>query len=246
MSIQAPSVTRTPRSGSDFERIYDALVAYKNIHGDVKVPQKFKITSPSTDFPVEMWGMNLGKTLHNIRYKHCHASYKPRLLELGVDYEIIRKKPRRVGPNDPEYEEQRRKAMKVAINCSISLACSYLLLQTNSEFDQYDPNDFLSSSPKNDMSFSGLVPNYDSDDSDLEDDALDRAYNQVTGNTAAATAATTAAPGTGGVGAAAVGGGSVNMMMHPSGLPAVLNNNNSAGGMGPAPVVKRVSDALVH
>lgn len=90
-------------------------MAYKNIHGDVKVPQKFKIPNPSPDFPVEMWGMNLGKTLHNIRYKHCHASYKPRLLELGVDYEIIRKKPRRVnGPPGSEYDpEHRRKIMKV-------------------------------------------------------------------------------------------------------------------------------------
>lgn len=62
-------------------------------------------------------------------------------------------------------------------------------MQTNQEFDAvYDPNDF-----KNDMSFSGLVVNYDSDESDMEDDALDRAYNQVAGNS---------------------------MMMHPS-VPAV-------------------------
>lgn len=88
------------------------------------MPQKFKIPNPSPEYPVEMWGMNLGKTLHNIRYKHCHASYKPRLLELGVDYEIIRKKPRRTvgGQPEGEYDQgQPRKVLKV---------CMLLLLMT--------------------------------------------------------------------------------------------------------------------
>lgn len=48
-------------SKSKFDRVYDGLKAYKEIHGDLEIPRKFVIPADSEDFPKHTIGLQLGK-----------------------------------------------------------------------------------------------------------------------------------------------------------------------------------------
>ncbi len=76
------------RTVLDFDTIYDALVAYKRVHGHVKVPEKFEVPVNHPAYPERSWGMKLGKVLKNIRGKNSYSEHKDVLVELGVDFEV--------------------------------------------------------------------------------------------------------------------------------------------------------------
>ncbi len=56
-------------NGKDFQRTYDALVTYKSIHGNLEVPYIFVVPENDTRYPQNTWGVKLGYTLKNIRYR---------------------------------------------------------------------------------------------------------------------------------------------------------------------------------
>lgn len=60
-----------------------ALQTYKNIHGDLLVPQSFVIPRASTMWPDSIWGMKLGLLLYNAR-KTTKVAHREELREMGV------------------------------------------------------------------------------------------------------------------------------------------------------------------
>lgn len=69
-----------------FETIFSALVAYKNLYGNLTVPQKFVVPCDDSRFQVEAWGLSLGQRLQSIRSCDTYSEHKDRLLALGVDF----------------------------------------------------------------------------------------------------------------------------------------------------------------
>ena len=70
--------------GNDFQRIYDALFAYKNLYGSVEMQQRFIVPEFDTGFPEQCWGMALGKTVHHIRFDRYYSKFADRFRDLGV------------------------------------------------------------------------------------------------------------------------------------------------------------------
>ena len=60
-----------------------ALQTYKNIHGDLLVPQSFVIPQDSPMWPDNTWGMKLGRIFFNARRKSC-ITHHGELREMGV------------------------------------------------------------------------------------------------------------------------------------------------------------------
>ena len=85
-------ITRAFRRGAftvrcfSFENAYSALLAYKSVYGDVKIPQKYAIPENDDRFPKDTWGMNIGTALLSIRCRGSYSEHKARLLALGVSY----------------------------------------------------------------------------------------------------------------------------------------------------------------
>lgn len=50
-----------------FDMVYDALVIYKKLHGDLLVPQAFFVPSENNVWPEELWGLKLGVRVSAIR-----------------------------------------------------------------------------------------------------------------------------------------------------------------------------------
>ncbi len=75
-------------NGVDFQRTYDALVAYKSIHCNLEVPDKFAVPENDSRFPQNTWGVKLGNNLKNIRYRDAWSEHRERLEALGVSYEV--------------------------------------------------------------------------------------------------------------------------------------------------------------
>jgi len=80
-------IQRDPRG---FAHVYQALVLYRQLHGHLDIPRPF--VSPGEDddhavvWPRVLWGMNLGRTLYDIRRGAAYCSSKQQLLlaDLGV------------------------------------------------------------------------------------------------------------------------------------------------------------------
>ncbi len=75
----------------DFERTFDAFVAFKNIHDHVMVPSKFIVPENDFAFPEHTWGVKLGFDLENIRIRGIFSEHRDRLEALGVDFYVKRK-----------------------------------------------------------------------------------------------------------------------------------------------------------
>lgn len=75
-----------------YEIMRVSLLKYKDLYGNMLVPKGFEVPINSTDWPVELWGMKLGKKVHNVRgAKGCFSDKKDDLLSIGFVY-VVRKK----------------------------------------------------------------------------------------------------------------------------------------------------------
>jgi len=72
--------------GPAFERIYDAFVAYKAVHGHLDIPRDFVIPKGSTDFPVKTWGVRLGGALFSVKHKGKFLDKRAELEALGIHF----------------------------------------------------------------------------------------------------------------------------------------------------------------
>jgi hypothetical protein len=73
---------KSPRSVS-FDVIYSAAVAFKKTRGNLDVPKNFIVPSGLLEYPVNAWGLELGKALLFIRTKSLHSENKHKLISLG-------------------------------------------------------------------------------------------------------------------------------------------------------------------
>ena len=64
----------------DLERRWEearvALLAYKEVHGDLEVTRAFVVPSEAP-WPEEAWGMKLGRRVSMIRYEENHVKDRP-------------------------------------------------------------------------------------------------------------------------------------------------------------------------
>jgi hypothetical protein len=67
-----------------WEEVHAALLAYKEVHGDLEVPQAFVVPSEAP-WPEEVWGMKLGSRVSDIRSKEIYVKDHPeRFAELDA------------------------------------------------------------------------------------------------------------------------------------------------------------------
>ena len=60
-----------------FQRVFDALVRYKEIYGDLLVPQPFVIREESDEWPESTWGLRLGARVNAIHSQGTFVNTKP-------------------------------------------------------------------------------------------------------------------------------------------------------------------------
>lgn len=74
-----------------YNRVYTALVRYKEINGDLLVPQPFVIPEKSSEWPEETWGLRLGARVNAIRsqgtFVKTNPARKEELNSLGFIWE---------------------------------------------------------------------------------------------------------------------------------------------------------------
>lgn len=75
-----------------YQRVYDALVVYKELYGDLLVPQPFTVPEDGDEWPEEVRGLNLGSRVNAIRtqgtFVKSNPSRKDELDELGFVWEL--------------------------------------------------------------------------------------------------------------------------------------------------------------
>ncbi len=75
-----------------FNNVYNALVRYKDLNGDLLVPQPFVVPEGSADWPEETWGLRLGARVNAIRsqgtFVKTNPARKDLLNELGFEWEL--------------------------------------------------------------------------------------------------------------------------------------------------------------
>ncbi len=87
----APQV-RGGGGGTGWEVVKAALLAYKELEGDLLVPQKFVVPhgDPET-WPKSTWGVKLGIIMRCIRHQDTHNDHKQKLLAMGFVYDKLTK-----------------------------------------------------------------------------------------------------------------------------------------------------------
>lgn len=75
-----------------FNNVYEALVRYKELNGDLLVPQPFVIPDKNSDWPEQMWGLRLGARVNAIRsqgtFVKTNPSRREQLDKLGFEWEL--------------------------------------------------------------------------------------------------------------------------------------------------------------
>ncbi len=67
-----------------FDVIYSALVAFKSVHGHVKVPVRFVVPENDSAYPESSWGLKLGSLVKHICHSGTHAEHRDKFAALGV------------------------------------------------------------------------------------------------------------------------------------------------------------------
>ena len=87
-----------------YQRVYDALVVYKELYGDLLVPQPFTVPEDGDEWPEEVHCLNLGARVNAIRtqgtFVKSNPSRKDELDELGFVWDL------------PSNEEGKRRGRK--------------------------------------------------------------------------------------------------------------------------------------
>jgi hypothetical protein len=81
-------VANDPVPKVSFDVIFSALKAYKVVCNNLLVPQKFVVFEGDVRFPVETWGIKLGRNVYHIRSRGDYSEHRAKLEELGVIFEV--------------------------------------------------------------------------------------------------------------------------------------------------------------
>ena len=77
------------RAAYGWETVKHALLTYKSLYGDLLVPLAFVIPT-SRDWPEELWDMNLGIAVSNIRNDGQYSTNRTELEEMGFNFDSQR------------------------------------------------------------------------------------------------------------------------------------------------------------
>ena len=69
--------------------IYPVLTRYKEINGDLLVPQSFKVPT-NDDWPESLHGYKLGQLVSRIRYQSAYESKHQILKDMGFIFENVK------------------------------------------------------------------------------------------------------------------------------------------------------------
>lgn len=69
--------TKTAVNDSRFQKVFDALVRYKEIYADLLVPQPFVVPDNSEEWPENTWGLRLGARVNAIRSQGTFVKTDP-------------------------------------------------------------------------------------------------------------------------------------------------------------------------
>lgn len=74
---------------SRFQKVFDALKRYKELYGDLLVPQPFLVPSDSSEWPESTWGLRLGARVNAIRSQGTFVNTNPERRRLLDDLGFI-------------------------------------------------------------------------------------------------------------------------------------------------------------
>lgn len=69
-----------------YQDIFDALLRYKELHGDLHVPVEYIVNDTDMRYQSNTRGLNLGERLQSIRFKGKFRKHREQLLQLGVEF----------------------------------------------------------------------------------------------------------------------------------------------------------------
>ena len=125
---------------SRFQKVYSGLQRYKEIYGDLLVPQPFVIPEGSNDWPQDVWGLRLGARVNAIRSQGTFVKTDPEKRQLLEDLGFVWFPPQserktRGRRSSEEKEEEEEEEMKIA-------ATRTGLEKGRNQLSQYDTGDF--------------------------------------------------------------------------------------------------------
>ena len=65
---------------------FEGLRRYKEIYGNLNVPDSFRVPGNDNQWPIDSWGLELGKTLTNIKTTDNYDIYRSELESIGFRY----------------------------------------------------------------------------------------------------------------------------------------------------------------
>ena len=98
-----------------WESVLGALLRYKELKGDMLVPRSFVVPPSSDDWPEEMWGMRLGRTVISIRsgtFVRDHADRRELLESEGFVMQVRRSPAEKLRAAEAHYGRVRGGALK--------------------------------------------------------------------------------------------------------------------------------------
>jgi hypothetical protein len=136
-----------------FQNVYIALKRYREIYGDLLVPQPFEVPSDTKEWPKETWGLRLGARVNAIRSQGTFVKANPErrelLEELGFAWT----------PPEGERRKRGRKSKAEMEDEDVQRAKEIESSSVPDDFDDEDLDSFVAS-----FDFSGTDSNEDFDD----------------------------------------------------------------------------------
>jgi hypothetical protein len=82
--IGFPFDKQTSSNYHGWDKIKLALETYKALNGDILVAQTFVVPTEDAEWPSDIWGMKLGKTVSNMRNLNYHAEHREEVIAMGM------------------------------------------------------------------------------------------------------------------------------------------------------------------
>lgn len=94
---------KIPANDARFQKVLDGLLRYKEMNGDLLVPQPFVIPEDSPDWPEETWGLRLGARVNAIRSQGTFVKSDPDKRQMLNDIGFVW---------DPPQSQRRKRGRK--------------------------------------------------------------------------------------------------------------------------------------
>jgi hypothetical protein len=121
LGLSVKPQSKIPANDARFQKVLDGLKRYKEIHGDLLVPQPFVIPEDSPDWPEETWGLRLGARVNAIRSQGTFVKSDPDKRQMLNDIGFVWDPP----------QSQRRKRGRESLQEDIEEEDSEIEVQNN-------------------------------------------------------------------------------------------------------------------